>query len=247
MENQITEFKEKFLEIKNKGWNKTHRNSDTGIGKTFEDLMGIKENNHPGPDFKNFEIKCHRKNSNSKITLFTLSPKPKGVNNKLRELYGESYEDHPEILKLNVTFSADKFYSHLNSYCFKMNILNEENKIKLLVKNYNTSEIYDSIAYYKINDIFKKLKQKNENMIIIEAENKKIKGIEYFKYTKGVLYSGISLEKFLNELKKGTIVYDMRMGVYKSGKNYGKPHDHGSGFRIILSNIANIYNEQLIL
>ena len=31
---------------------KTHRKSDTGIGKTLEDLLGIKENNIASPNFR---------------------------------------------------------------------------------------------------------------------------------------------------------------------------------------------------
>ena len=26
--------------------------------------------------------------------------------------------------------------------------------------------------------------------------------------------------------------YDIRLGVYRTGKNAGKPHDHGSAFRL---------------
>lgn len=36
-------------------------------------------------------------------------------------------------------------------------------------------------------------------------------------------------------------MYDIRIGSYKSGKNYGKAHDHGSGFRIMESNIHLLF------
>lgn len=32
-----------------------------------------------------------------------------------------------------------------------------------------------------------------------------------------------------------------RIGSYKSGRNIGKPHDHGSGFRIKEYNICKLY------
>ena len=36
---------EELKEIRERGYVKTHRSHNTGIGKTLEDLLGIKENN----------------------------------------------------------------------------------------------------------------------------------------------------------------------------------------------------------
>ena len=44
------ELIEKLKEIKEMSYVKTHRAGTTGIGKTLEDLLGIKENNIPGPN-----------------------------------------------------------------------------------------------------------------------------------------------------------------------------------------------------
>ena len=40
----------KLKAIKKIGYIKTHRVGNTGIGKTIEDLLGITENNVPGPN-----------------------------------------------------------------------------------------------------------------------------------------------------------------------------------------------------
>ena len=42
-------------------------------------------------------------------------------------------------------------------------------------------------------------------------------------------------------LDNGFIMYDIRIGSYGSGKNYGKAHDHGSGFRIKEEHIKDLY------
>ena len=55
---------EGLKELKKRGFVKTHRSGNTGIGKTLEDLLGIKENNFPGPDGITTELKSARKNSN---------------------------------------------------------------------------------------------------------------------------------------------------------------------------------------
>ncbi len=44
---EYSEFVEKLKEIKNRGYIRTHRSGNTGIGKTLEDLLGIEENNIP--------------------------------------------------------------------------------------------------------------------------------------------------------------------------------------------------------
>ena len=44
------ELVRKLKAIKKMGYIKTHRTGNTGIGKTLEDLLGIKENNIPGPN-----------------------------------------------------------------------------------------------------------------------------------------------------------------------------------------------------
>ena len=45
------------------GFVESHREGDTGIGKTLEDLLGITENNIAGPDFATYELKSARKDS----------------------------------------------------------------------------------------------------------------------------------------------------------------------------------------
>jgi hypothetical protein len=58
-----------LAKLKDKGWIKSNRKSDIGIGKTIEDLLGIQENNRGQPDCiydgKEIEIKCHRISSNA--------------------------------------------------------------------------------------------------------------------------------------------------------------------------------------
>ena len=67
----LDEFIDKMKEIREKGYVRSHRHHDTGIGKTLEDLLGITENNVAGPDFSSYELKSARKGSVSMLTLFT--------------------------------------------------------------------------------------------------------------------------------------------------------------------------------
>ncbi len=60
-----------FYNDKAMGWVKRHRSNNTEIGKTFEDCIGVLENNLKKPDLYEFEIKAHRGESSSYDTLFT--------------------------------------------------------------------------------------------------------------------------------------------------------------------------------
>ncbi|GAH74179.1 unnamed protein product [marine sediment metagenome] len=62
--------------IKEMSFIRTHRSGNTGIGKTIEDLLGIEENNVPGPNAGMIELKSARRNVSSMLTLFTKSPLP---------------------------------------------------------------------------------------------------------------------------------------------------------------------------
>ncbi len=73
------------------GWVKTHRSGDTGVGKTLEDLLNIKENNIQGPDFGVYVLKSSRKNSTSMLTIFTMSPASRRANSLLCQKYGYIY------------------------------------------------------------------------------------------------------------------------------------------------------------
>jgi hypothetical protein len=79
----IESFKKDFLAIKSKGFVPSNRTHDTGIGKTFEDLIGVQENNNLLVDYKGvLELKSTRTSSISMVTLFTKAPTyPEGVNN----------------------------------------------------------------------------------------------------------------------------------------------------------------------
>lgn len=66
MEDKVIEgFKKDFLTIKRQGWILSNRKHDTGIGNTFEDLIGTVENNNFLADYKNvLELKSKREPQN---------------------------------------------------------------------------------------------------------------------------------------------------------------------------------------
>ena len=107
-----------FNRIKNLGYVKSRRSNNTGIGKTFEDYLGVTENNDKLPDFAGFEVKSQRALTSSYLTLFTKSPTgPVGANTYLRDTYGEFYEEYPTLKRLHTSIFSERFntykYLHL--------------------------------------------------------------------------------------------------------------------------------------
>lgn len=84
----FNDFVQRLQKIKSMGYVGTHRQGNTGVGKTLEDLLGVEENNVPGPNAARIELKSGRKGSPSMLTLFTKSPLPPKANSVLLEKYG---------------------------------------------------------------------------------------------------------------------------------------------------------------
>jgi len=66
----ILELKNKFMEISHLGWICSLRCGPTGVGYTFETLLGKNEESSSFPDYNGIEIKTHRMRSHSYIGLF---------------------------------------------------------------------------------------------------------------------------------------------------------------------------------
>ena len=74
------ELIKKLDEIRAKGWIQERRAGNHGsAGNTLEDLLGIKENNLPIPNAAEWELKTHKMNSSSLVTLFHQEPSPRAL------------------------------------------------------------------------------------------------------------------------------------------------------------------------
>ena len=230
------EFTSRMKEIKDMRFVQSHRKGPTGIGKTLEDLLGITENNIAGPDFSIYELKSARKDSASMLTLFTKAPKPRGANKNLLKAFGYrqrkklvGYEqqtlngrptDESEIpledKELHVTVDSVK----PNSVGLKLEV--EENKI--VIENPKGVE-----AYYDEDTLKKSFEKKYHRLIYVLAEARMEKRKEHFWYNEAYLLDGFGFKNFARLIKEGKMKVDIRIGHYPDGR----PHDHGTGLRIL--------------
>ena len=103
-----------FKRIKKKGFipNNRPNNKDGGIGNTFEDHLGVKENNLKDADFIGFEVKSKRIFNESYLSLFSKSPSaPKGANRILKDKFGEERDLEFVGLKKLYASNMDQFPS----------------------------------------------------------------------------------------------------------------------------------------
>jgi hypothetical protein len=230
-----------FKRIRALGFIKSKRIHNTGIGKTFEDYLGVAENNLKDPDFEGFEVKSHRFLSTSKITLFTKSPTyPEGANHYIREKYGNIDKLCKRTRVIHTSFFGDRFNTYLGKYAFKMQINKDLERVNFIIKELSKDKPCDEEIYYTFDDIMESTK-KLDRLFVVTAATKTKRGKEYFQFQNAKIYLNFNLEKFLYLIEKGKIQYDIRIGAYKTGINKCKPHDHGSGFRIYRDNLGDLY------
>lgn len=235
---------ERFRQVKELRFVKSNRKNNTGIGKTFEDYIGVVENNIDEPDLFGYEIKSHREEAASYITLFTKCPNfPPKANTYLKNKYGTPYEDNADLKKLHTSIFASRYNTFNNTYSFRLINDRDCKVVRIGVYDITSKELLDDSVGYTYDCIEKILKKKLKDLFYVSAERKYERGDEYFFFNKAEIYSNPTLHKFLDLLDAGLIMFDIRIGSYQSGKYYGKAHDHGSGFRILGSNLKLLFEE----
>jgi hypothetical protein len=212
----LPRIKQALKELSEKGWIKSNRLHDTGIGKTLEDYLGITENNIALPDFGVMELKSQRIGTPSMMTLFTKSPE--GITNaEIRRRFGYPDAEFPNVKILHQTICDGK----VNAMGFRAKVDTEQNKLLILRND-------EVLGYYGLDFLRQKAIEKIGNgLILVFADVKNEGGHEYFHFKEAWILRDIDPAKFLVLSK-----YDIRLGVYHSGTNAGQPHDHGSAFRL---------------
>ncbi len=206
--------------IKEMNYVKTHRTGNTGIGKTLEDLLGIEENNIPGPNAAMIELKSARKNASSMLTLFTKSPLPKKANSVLLEKFGYESAKGNKRKELHTTVNAIGYNQLKGKHGFKIGI--KKDRINLVTAQKEIA------GYWDKETLKNSFERKIPKLLYVKAETRGKGSEEEFWFNEAWLLSGFSFDNFLKLLREKVIFVDIRIGQYPDGRT----HDHGTGFRI---------------
>lgn len=240
MPENIARLVKYFESIKSRGWIETERHGDQMLGNTLEDLLGVAENNLKIADWNGIELKARRKITNSPVSLFTKSPTyPAGVNSTLRERFGVTDNEHG-LPKLNTRIKGNGFNTHRGGHAFKLEVNREQKRIYLHVKNSKTNEIVMDDVYWDFSVIEDALQNKINKIAVILGDGKRENNKNYVRFTKLYLVTGLTMDTMIDSLENGDLFLELRLGVYSSGENYGKHHDHGSGFRMNFNKLLEL-------
>ena len=229
--------------------------NDGAVGNTLESLLGIKENNLPIPNAREWELKGKRVNRNSLITLKHIDPSPRGariVPNLLLPNYGWTHKQagkrYPEgEMSFRSTTSATSYTSR----GFKIEVDRQQKKVKFVfdagkvdtkepeianwlksVENRIGLGPFNPEPYWGFEDLRYALGVKMKNCFYVLADSKVDNGHEYFHYKQLYQLSGFSFENLLNELQSGGVLidFDARTG-----------HNHGTKIRVRPEKFFSLY------
>ena len=181
--------------ISDMGYVKALRKGNTGIGYTFESLIGLEETNIPIPDIGGrVEIKTTRKDCSSLVTLFTFN---RGVwikkQKEIIEQFG--YEDEKERKALKSTI----FFNRPNSLGLFIEIDESKNVIRLLSPNNKLLAEWD---VYVVVGVFS---SKLSRLLFVLADRRTVQGQEEFHFNEAYLLTEPNPRNFLNAFKNSTL------------------------------------------
>lgn len=227
-----------FKVIQNKNWVPSIRKGPTGIGRTFEQLLNIQENNLNIPDYNGIEIKTKRHYSNAYTTLFNCNP----INNieEIKNKYGYPDKILTQYKVLNNSVFSNEFTRVNPKYYFRLHV--DRNKKRIYLYIYDESKKLINKDIYWPFELLETRLNKTKYLGFILALRKIISGKEYFKYYKLTIYKLKGFNEFIKLIESSTIRITLKIGVFRSGQRKGQTHNHGVGFDIKENDLSQLYD-----
>ena len=210
------EFVLQYKRIKARGFIKSQRKGDGAAGNTFEDELGLQENNIAAPDIEGNELKVKRKGASGLQTLFNKEGEWIIKQIDFLKRYGWEHNNHKGELtgQSTITKTPNKrgFYYESDDYYLYVKV----NDV--------------TIVRWDWDELVKRFDKKFPNCIKILVETIKDKGTEYFHYDEAYLFRGTTKEKFRELVEDDLISIDFRLYT-QYNKNKGI-RNRGTAFRI---------------
>ena len=209
------ELLQKIQHISSKGFIKSMRSGDTGVGFTLESLLGITANSSKNPDYKGIEIKSSRKRNN-KGTLLSMVPNWKLSNissaDELVMKRGRENSKWGGLKTLNHTIKGDA----PNNWGLKLDVDHQN-----IHQSFINNETLEYDVCWVIEDLGERLSKKHRETFWVEVDTRGEKGNEEFHYKK-ILHTGdIDTSIIPTLIQNGIISVDYLLWERGEGwKNY---------------------------
>ena len=244
MDTELIDLYKKFDSIKKMGWIKSLRKGYSGIGYTFETLIGKEEDNFPIPDYDKYEIKTMRIFSKRVVHLFTIVPDGDFLYpmQRVLDILGYPDKNNNKYRIFNIDFNCLD-YKQIGYYRKGIISINrDKKKIELIARDHlNNNLNVDTSWSFKM--LEERLYLKLKKLIIIDAYVKKIENQEYFRYQRFHYFILKDFDSFIDAIEKGYIKIGFKIGYIKEGKNKGQLKSRGTVFSIEFVNLEKIYKK----
>ena len=124
---------------------------------------------------------------------------------------------------------------------FKLFVSRDKKKMFLEVYDFS-KKLIENKTYWDFDILSEKLYRKMKVFALVEAQCKKIEGIEYFKYTSMTLYTLKNFDNFISLIEDGIIRISFKINIFTTEERFGQIYDHGTGFEISKENLEKLYN-----
>lgn len=219
------EFKEAFKKIKAKGFVPAQRKGDTGVGHTLEQLIGLEENNIALPDLGTAELKGHRINSTSMITLFTYD-RNVWIKNSWEAI--QEYGTPDKNGRLGMYFTLTKSPNRTGLF-----VRLDDNYVLVC---HTSGEI---IAKWEVSKLVERFRTKiPSNLILVSACSEIRDQKEWFHYIKASLLKSTSPEIIRDQINAENLRVDLRL--HDDGTC---ARNHGTGFRVLESKLEFLFSK----
>lgn len=228
-------LREKFNEIKNIGLIESMRYGTTGIGYTFETLLGKKEDSECFPDFCGIEIKTKLGYSKSPMTLFNCIPKRNNESaiNYILNKYSWNLRKESIFVFSNEIYCTQTSEKYGYNFKLKLDYLGK----RIIMQSYKNNILQEDVCYWDFNDLNKKLNTKLKYLAIIYGYPYKIKNKLYYKYLKMNTYKLKGFFEFLKLVSENKI----SIQFYLKRNTDNTIENHGVSFRIDNNSIEDLF------
>lgn len=205
----------RFDDVCSRGWIPTQRAGDTGIGYTFESLIGVEENNSQEADFSGIELKSSlikgARATTGKINLFQAAP------NWLQR------RTSIERLRLIGQPNAAGRYS-----CYSQ-VTTRSNNLDLSL-DVQPSGIWlhkgsEQLGNWGQARMAKRLAQKHSRAAFVKARSRLVEGVVQYQYCELVYCERPDIQRFMKMVNANQIVFEFTMTERPPGRvrNHGYP------------------------
>ena len=231
-------------EVSHKGFIKTMRPGDTGVGYTLETLLGIEANSKKAPDYKGIELKSSRvsKAGNKQTTVFSQVP-----NWKLSNLKGSK-----DILNKHGRYNAEKERDQLyheisctkpNSYDLQLELKDDWEELRQIYLPDGDENRKETDVIWQMDKLIERVEEKHKETMWVSAETRGKGAEEEFWYTAAKHTSGLDPTALPILLEAGsmTVHYLIKRTPTGAAKDQGYLFKMSPKYLPVLFNKSVIY------